>query len=353
MHHCDRFAGVAYPDIQLFCATMYVNTLAFKPLYNYLKQHDMEHIGDKVLQSAGVAAGQLGSHMEHCQKDNFYQAYQLAMELTGDDLLGLHIGEWLHPSNMGLLGYAMCNCATIKDALYLVLSSNSHGYGNDSVHFSLSFIDGLIKMTLDCKDDIQQIRPWIEFTTAGWKSHYHHLTNLNFRDQPLFSEVSFPFSAHGKEAEYQRVLGCPVRFNQKETYITGSPAIFAQEIYTADSNSLALFMEQLGIKRDKSQLEDDIQTLIKKTLPQTLTLEQAAKTFNFSASTLKRRLSDSGTSFNKLSLELKTEMAKQMLRNKTLSINEISYYLGYGKPSAFFRAFKNTSGMTPAQFRNK
>jgi len=252
-----------------------------------------------------------------------------------------------------LLGYAMCNCATIKDALYLVLSSNSHGYGNDSVHFSLSFADGLVKMTLNCKGDIQQIRPWIEFTTAGWKSHYHHLTNFNFRDQPLFSEVSFPFSAQGKEAEYQRVLGCPVRFNQKETYITGSPAIFAQEIYTADSNSLALFMEQLGINRDKSQLEDDIQTLIKKTLPQTLTLEQAAKTFNFSASTLKRRLSDSGTSFNKLSQELKTEMAKQMLRNKTLSINEISYYLGYGKPSAFFRAFKNACDMTPAQFRNK
>lgn len=340
-------------NFQTIYSAMKVNTLAFKPLYNYLKQHDMEHIGDKVLQSACVTAGQLGSHIEHCEKDSFYQAYQLAMELTGDDLLGLHIGEWLHPSNMGLLGYAMCNCETIKDALYLVLSSNSHGYGNDSVDFSLSFVDGLIKMTLNCKDDIEKIRPWIEFTTAGWKSHYNHLTNFNFRDRQLFREVSFPFSARGKEAEYQRVLGCPVLFNQKETYITGLPEIFDQKIYTADSNSLDLFIEQLGIQRDKSKLEADIQNLIKKRLPHSLTLEQAAKEFNYSISTLKRRLNDNGTNFNKLSIELKTEMAKQMLRNRDLSINDISYFLGYAKPSAFFRAFKNACGVTPAKFRQK
>lgn len=330
---------------------MYVNTLAFKPLYNYLKQHKMEDVANKVMQHAGVSPDQLGSHLDRCNQKKFYEAYQLAISLSGDNLLGLHVGEWLHPSNMGLLGYAMCNCANIKDALHLVLSSNAYGFGNNSINFSLSFDGKLIKMTLNLMDDAELIRPWIEFTTAGWVSHYHHLTNFIHRNQAIYSEVSLPFSSGGYAHEYERVLGCAVKFNQEQAFITGKPEIFSQEIYTADRSSLALFMNQLGIKSGKSQLEDNIQHLIKESLPMAIGLEEAARKFNISPSTLKRRLKDSGTSFNKISTNIKMNMARQMLRNPSLSINEISYYLGYGKPSAFFRAFKSYFHTTPDQFR--
>lgn len=330
---------------------MYVNTLAFKPLCNYLKQNGMPDIAHQVMQHAGIHPGQLGSHQERCSQKKFYEAYQLAIRLSDDPLLGLHVGEWLNPSNMGLLGYAMCNCATIKDALFLVLSSNAYGFGNNSINFAISFDGELIRMTLNLQQEAELIRPWIEFTTAGWISHYHHLTNFIHKGQAIFSEVSLPFSSRGFDTEYHRVLGCPVSFDQPQAFITGRPEIFSQEIYTADRSSLNLFMNQLGITPGTSQLEEDLQYLIKESLPNVTTLEQAARKFNISGSTLKRRLKDKGTNFNQISADLKMNMAKQMLRNPSLSINEISYYLGYGKSSAFFRAFKNHCQQTPDQYR--
>jgi AraC-like DNA-binding protein len=330
---------------------MYVNILALKPLYNYLKQQGFDSVADEVLSFTGVDLLQLGSHLEKIPAIKFYEAFQLAIKLTGDELLGLHAGQLLNPSNMGLLGYAMCNCATIKEALYLVLSSNAYGYGNDSIKFAISFDGKLLKMKLDFNDDIERIRPWIEFTTAGWISHYHHLTNFKYKNCEVFREVALPFSSQGQAAEYERILGCRVLFNQKEAYILGSPQIFDQEIYTADRGSYLLFMDKLGLEARAGQFERDIQGLVKKYLPKQIKLEDVASYFNVSVSTIKRRLKERGTSFTEITADLKMEMAQKMLRNREAPLEEISCSLGYEGISAFSRAFKARHGITPTTFR--
>jgi len=330
---------------------MYVNILALKPLYNYLKQQGHDDIAAELLEYTGVAPLQLGSHLEKIPAIKFYEAFQLAIKRTGDDLLGLHAGQHLSPSNMGLLGYAMCNCATIKDALYLVLSSNAYGYGNDSINFGISFDGRFLKMSLTFNDDINIIRPWIEFTTAGWISHYHHITNFQYENSGVFEEVALPFGCQGKADEYEKVLGCKVLFNQPEAYILASPVIFDQEIYTADRGSYLLFMDKLGITTDDGQFERDIQSMVKKYLPKQIKLEDVANNFDVSVSTIKRRLRERGTSFTEITSDLKMEMAQKMLRNRESNLDEIACSLGYEGVSAFSRAFKARHGMTPGTFR--
>lgn len=331
-----------------------VNTLAFKPLYNYLQQRDYAVVADKVLEMAGVELDQIGSHEHQCPIENFYNAYHLAISMTGDELLGLHVGQWLHPSNMGLLGYAMLNCETIQEALYLVLSSNMHGFGNDTVEFGIEVEGNLATMTMHTEENKDWIRPWMEFTTAGWISHYNHLTNFIHQDAPLFKEVAFPFCARGNEQEYEKVLNCPVLFDQKQSYIKGDLAIFSQKILSADKNSLQMFMDKLGLSASgEKSLIDEVRMNIKKALPANITAQDMAESFGMSLSTFKRRLSQLGSSYNEISLGLKMEMAREMLRNREISINEISYYLGYSKPSAFFRLFKREQGVTPKQFRDE
>ena len=63
-----------------------------------------------------------------------------------------------------------------------------------------------------------------------------------------------------------------------------------------------------------------------------------------------RKLSDEGTSFKLLRDSLLQGMAEQSLK-EGLKLFDIADKLGFSDESAFAKAFKRWTGMTPAQFR--
>ena len=44
-------------------------------------------------------------------------------------------------------------------------------------------------------------------------------------------------------------------------------------------------------------------------------------------------------------------LARELLRNTGLTLNDIAMQLGFAEPSAFFRAFRKWQGCTPGQYR--
>jgi AraC-like DNA-binding protein len=80
-------------------------------------------------------------------------------------------------------------------------------------------------------------------------------------------------------------------------------------------------------------------------------VRNVARALNTSGRTLQRRLQQDGTSLQQLISAVRCELAMEMLRNPGQSSNEISDQLGFSAPSAFHRAFKRWTGMTPGQYR--
>ncbi|HBQ12172.1 MAG TPA: hypothetical protein DEF51_13805 [Myxococcales bacterium] len=66
---------------------------------------------------------------------------------------------------------------------------------------------------------------------------------------------------------------------------------------------------------------------------------------------LQRRLADQDTSYQELLDETRREVAEQLLRQDGVSIAGAAYLLGYSEVSAFHRAFKRWTGLTPGRFR--
>lgn len=81
------------------------------------------------------------------------------------------------------------------------------------------------------------------------------------------------------------------------------------------------------------------------------TSKQLAKTLGISEQTLRRRLSDEGSSYQKIKDNLRQELANKLLSNGAISIAKISKQLNFSEPRAFTRAFKQWSGMTPKAYR--
>ena len=77
--------------------------------------------------------------------------------------------------------------------------------------------------------------------------------------------------------------------------------------------------------------------------------ELLAKQLAMSPRTLRRRLAEAGTTFGELRGDVALELARACLA-RGLSTAETAFALGYAEPSAFFRAFKGWTGMTPRQF---
>jgi len=69
-------------------------------------------------------------------------------------------------------------------------------------------------------------------------------------------------------------------------------------------------------------------------------LENIAEGFGISGRTLQRNLSTENTSFNQLVKDVQKIMTFNYLESNELSIEEITYLVGYTEISSFYRAFK-------------
>ena len=50
---------------------------------------------------------------------------------------------------------------------------------------------------------------------------------------------------------------------------------------------------------------------------------------------------------------MRQALAERYLAERSFSVNEIAFLLGYSEPSAFHRTFKRWRGVTPLEFRQQ
>ena len=84
---------------------------------------------------------------------------------------------------------------------------------------------------------------------------------------------------------------------------------------------------------------------------QRCSVEYVAGMLGMHQRTLNRRLGEINTSFRQELEKLRFELARQLLANQQLSINEIASFLDYSDQAAFSRAFKRWSGVSPSDWR--
>lgn len=84
---------------------------------------------------------------------------------------------------------------------------------------------------------------------------------------------------------------------------------------------------------------------------QWLELSEIAPHFNMSEATIQRRLKSEGCSYQQLKNEIRRDLAITMLENSQLSLQDISQALNFHEVSAFHRAFKKWTGVSPGAYR--
>lgn len=111
--------------------------------------------------------------------------------------------------------------------------------------------------------------------------------------------------------------------------------------------------QKLLIQQDKSLLAT-VQALLLKEIPSgDFSINDVAGTLNLSKRTLQRQLSAVGTTFNEGVQVARKVLVMPLIKDRTLSLIEISYLLGYADPGSFSRAFKKWFDQSPLAYRKQ
>jgi AraC-like DNA-binding protein len=112
--------------------------------------------------------------------------------------------------------------------------------------------------------------------------------------------------------------------------------------------------ETNGIEIKGSKLCMDVEDIIKDALPSGIpALLEVAEQIGMSARTLTRRLAENDVTFRDLIKKSQEDISKNLLTTTKRNIAEIAFETGFSEQSAFNRAFKRWTGLSPLEYRKQ
>lgn len=271
------------------------------------------------------------------------RVWDVALEQTGDPLLGLHIGEEISPAILGMTGYLMQNCRTLHEALDAFCKFNN--LYSTMFHYS---VQQERNMTLICfqpnalyeKKYSESARQSVEISMAGLLRLFYLLSDKKIN--PVKAEL---FYAKRQVSEYERVLGCPMQFNANRNALSFDSNALQLPINRHDISLFSFFNTVLQQKLDDRKkaegfadaVRNQIMTSFKGLAPP---IEIAASSLGLTTRSLQRKLKEENTSYRELCSQIKKELTGSLIRNRHLKIKDMARLLGYSDSSAFRKAFK-------------
>ena len=82
-------------------------------------------------------------------------------------------------------------------------------------------------------------------------------------------------------------------------------------------------------------------------------LENAASELGMSSRTMRRKLAEDGTSYQKELDAVRHKLAREYFLRGGNSVTEVSLLLGYADSSAFAKAFRRWTGLSPKAFQEQ
>ena len=285
-------------------------------------------------------------------KKQFNDLWINASELTKDPLLGLHFGETLQLSALGIVGEIIKYSDTVGQAITIAASLTPT-------------VTDIFTM------DIFRSKKTFSITLSPAQIHRNEFVERHMADLLMVfiihelngfmlekiapNVVTYPRKIDDK-SEYQRILRCKTIRKGSHYSLEFRNSYWNESILTADYDLQKFLIQRLGSKRKdqfapsagfKGKIRD---YLMQNSYLGILSLDDVAANFNLSPRSLQRRLQEEGITFQQLADSVKKSLAIHFLGSGKHQVKEISIMMGYNELSAFSRAFKRWTGKAPVHY---
>lgn len=273
-----------------------------------------------------------------------------AAQDSRDPDFGLRAARAIHPGQIGALGYAVLASTSLYSSF-----QRMHRFiriVNDESYFNIC--DGpdviTVNLSVNSPSANEKVRD------DGMIAYAVALARLNAGDGLNPVHVGFRHATPGNQDAYEALFRCPVKFGCEHNEIGFSREDAMQTLPSANP-VLAQMNDRIVIRRlsalDRDNIPNRARSAIMEQLPSGhISDESVASALNMTSRTLNRKLKAEGLSFRTLLQTVREDLARQYIEDRSLTLTEITFLLGFSEMSSFSRAFKNWTGQSPSAARN-
>lgn len=271
------------------------------------------------------------------------------LAVTGDPHFALHAAEHVDLTTCDVITYLEANAKTLREALskkfeYLPLIT-------DAIIWTLDEGGGEAVLTLHEQPPRPPLAPVAEFLLA---SRHLFCRRVGPRDFSL-RFVSFRHPAPSDTSEHVRIFGTMPRFDSAHDSLGFASRLLDEPMRQRDE-ALADLLERYAVQAIRSvpssqTASERVRELLRSGIDPGI--EEVARRLGCSARSLQRALRNEGTSYAKISIEMRRALAERLLARGELAIAEVAFALGFSDVPAFHKAFLRWTGSTPGEYRTR
>ncbi|GIZ13240.1 AraC family transcriptional regulator [Pseudomonas sp. NCCP-436] len=303
---------------------------------------------ETILRAAGIQAAILDEPRARIAPEQFARLIQLLWEALDDEYLGF--GR--QPSKRGtfaMMGHAIIHCHNLEKAL--ARGALFYGLFPDAPGIRLQHEGDWARLSVDGSALWDPDHFLQESLLVIW----HRLGSWLIGQRIHLEEATFTYPEPAHAREYELLFPCVRRFSAGSTSLLFHGRYLSMPLLQ-DERTLKQFLQHspadlLARPDGGNSLTSQIRRLLGRDCRTWPDLERVAQQLHMSPQTLRRHLREEGTSFQELKDHLRRDLAIYHLGRDELAIQVIAEQLGFSEPSAFHRAFKKWTGLTPGTYR--
>jgi len=277
----------------------------------------------------------------------------LAVEATGDPCFGLTVARFPMQTTFHALGYAVLASTTFKEAVERIIRYRR--LIGDVVQLSLEEIGERCRFVIDVSSRPGVVPFEAVDAFAAVTVRQARVLHANRDFNPL--AVSLQRPEPPDPAPFRRVFRAPVSFSQPTNFLEYARADLERRLPAGNAELArqndAVVVRYLSRVKDVG-LSSRVEQALIEALPNGEPSKQViARTLAMSPRNLQRRLAAEGTSFKEILNEARVSLARSYIQEGRLPVTEIAFVLGFADISAFSRAFKRWTGMSPRDYARR
>lgn len=312
----------------------------------FLQQYGVDP--SSVLERVGLPPDALSNPESRIPYVALIRLLKESTRLTGCDHFALLVASECQLADLGVMGQLTRHSATVGEALGTAAIYHQLNAQGGAVYL-LKESDHLVLGCAVYHPEVEDAHLVHEVVMAYAACAIRELAGYD----PDFMELEIPCHAPSNMAPYQRHFRCPIRFNTQRASLRLPLSLLHHPVPGADKEVRRQLQEQVehGFALTfESKLYRSLSSLLMMGLP-SASGDAVAQQLALHRRTFNRRLKAIGTTFQAVLDEVRFSVARQLLRDTQLPIEQIAATLSYSESSAFGRAFRRWSGLAPHDWR--
>jgi AraC-like DNA-binding protein len=306
---------------------------------------------DQIFGNAGVCARELDNPVSEINLSQYCKLFETAAENTNNDNIGLQFGRDFQPRQLGMLGYSAISSPTLAAGLRnMETFFPAH---QEQTSFRLIQDDGILWLSYRIVDPrIRKRRQDAELSLGMFCNIFRAALGENW--SPL--EVRFEHAKPDNSYEHEAAFGAPVVFNRRTNAIAFRRSDLDAKMPGHDPYLFSMVKAFMESRKKTSEDPADFATVVRNEIKMQLGsripgLGEIGSILGMPSLSFQKRLRKHGLLYKDILRAARHELALHYMDDFDIPLTEIAFNLGYSELSAFSRAFRNWTGMSPQRYR--